>query len=135
MRTCRGPACDTVRCSFRTPREIAPSSTRGAPGHPRPISWADAERDLTAWLGNQMQKAAHEALYGLAAGMVRRPPRPAGPSLYAKWQKLSTSDHVYYMCTKWFSDGDVHKYFSPYATPHDAFISFMNVLDVRSARR
>ena len=46
-----------------------------------------------------------------------------------RWRRLSTSDHVYYMCTKWFADGDVHKYFSPYASPHDAFITFMNVLD------
>jgi len=49
--------------------------------------------------------------------------------LYEHWQRLSTSDHLYYMCTKWFSDGDVHKYFSPYASPHDAFIAFMNVID------
>jgi alpha-amylase len=33
------------------------------------------------------------------------------------------------MCTKWFADGDVHKYFSPYATPYDAFIAFMNVVE------
>jgi alpha-amylase len=92
------------------------------------VSWADAERDLTAWLGNPMQKAAHEALYALLPEVLRL----AGAGRdepYRKWRMLSTSDHVYYMCTKWFSDGDVHKYFSPYATPHDAFISFMNVVD------
>lgn len=119
----------TQKLGFATPaevgRELDPVARLDIP---RPISWADAERDLTAWLGNQMQKAAHEALYQLlpdawrlaSAGIVEP---------YLEWRKLSTSDHVYYMCTKWFSDGDVHKYFSPYATPHDAFISFMNVYD------
>jgi alpha-amylase len=119
----------TGALDFRTPAELAATLDPVARlDIPRPISWADAERDLTAWLGNPMQKAAHEALYGLlpevqklAAAGVEAP--------YQKWRRLSTSDHVYYMCTKWFSDGDVHKYFSPYATPHDAFISFMNVFD------
>ena len=73
-----------------------------------------------------MQAAAHEALYALGARLADRAPDDA---LAAQWRKLTTSDHVYYMCTKFFSDGDVHKYFSPYASPHDAFISFMNVLD------
>ena len=95
---------------------------------PQPVSWADAERDLTAWLGNQMQVAAHEALYALLP-MARAAAAAGRPDLYETWRRLSTSDHVYYMCTKWFSDGDVHKYFSPYDTPHDAFISFMNVID------
>ncbi|MBM3976779.1 MAG: alpha-amylase [Planctomycetes bacterium] len=95
---------------------------------PHPVSWADAERDLTAWLGNHMQRAAMDALYSLAPRV--RKIGPAGhPELLARWRRLSTSDHLYYMCTKWFSDGDVHKYFSPYTTPHDAFITFMNVID------
>jgi hypothetical protein len=38
------------------------------------------------------------------------------------------------MCTKWFSDGDVHKYFNPYESPYDAYINFMNVLDDFSGR-
>ncbi|MFN0242570.1 MAG: alpha-amylase, partial [Planctomycetota bacterium] len=87
-----------------------------------------AERDLTAWLGNPMQRAANEALYSLAPA-VRKVPQATHPELLAHWRNLSTSDHLYYMCTKWFSDGDVHKYFSPYASPHDAFIAFMNVVD------
>jgi alpha-amylase len=123
--------------SFATPREIAADNDAIAKlDIPRPLSWADAERDLTAWLGNAMQKAAHEALYALRDDVVAL--AEAGrPEPLAKWRKLSTSDHVYYMCTKWFSDGDVHKYFSPYATPHDAFISFMNVFDdlAREVRR
>jgi alpha-amylase len=120
---------ETGALEFRTPAEIASELDPVARlDIPRAISWADAERDLTAWLGNQMQKAAHEALYQLLPD-VRRLAEAGNPGPYEKWLKLSTSDHVYYMCTKWFSDGDVHKYFSPYATPHDAFISFMNVFD------
>ena len=95
---------------------------------PQPVSWADAERDLTAWLGNGMQRAAHDALYALAP--AARAAADAGhPELLEAWRRLSTSDHAYYVCTKWFPDGDVHKYFSPYATPYDAYITFMNVLD------
>ena len=112
--------------AFGTPTEVARELDPVARlSIPRPVSWADAERDLTAWLGNPMQAAAHEGLYALAAAV-----RAQGDAqLLQDWRRLSTSDHFYYMCTKWFSDGDVHKYFSPYATPHDAFISFMNVLD------
>jgi alpha-amylase len=114
---------------FATPREVAAAHDAVAKlDIPRPMSWADAERDLTAWLGNQMQKAAHEALYGLLPKVLELAER-GSDGAYRKWRKLSTSDHVYYMSTKWFSDGDVHQYFSPYATPHDAFISFMNVFD------
>jgi alpha-amylase len=119
----------TGKLRFGTPAEVAAEFDPVARlDIPRPISWADAERDLTAWLGNQMQKSAHEALYQLLPDVIRLE-RAGRPQAYRKWRCLSTSDHVYYMCTKWFSDGDVHKYFSPYATPHDAFISFMNVLD------
>jgi alpha-amylase len=115
-----------TRFSFRTPAEVA---ALGLPMHaltlPGPVSWADAERDLSAWLGNDMQKAAHDALYALLPAARAA----ADPTHLETWRRLSTSDHVYYMCTKYFSDGDVHKYFSPYANPHDAFIAFMNVLD------
>jgi alpha-amylase len=51
------------------------------------------------------------------------------PRLLDDWRKLQTSDHFYYMCTKYFADGDVHKYFNPYDSPYDSFINFMNVLD------
>ncbi|MDR2695316.1 MAG: alpha-amylase [Deltaproteobacteria bacterium] len=91
---------------------------------PQFMSWADAERDLTAWNGNDMQCDALEALYHLEA----RVKASANEDLLMVWRRLQTSDHFYYMCTKWFADGDVHKYFNPYASPYDAYINFMNVL-------
>ncbi len=90
----------------------------------RPTSWADVDRDVTAWLGNRMQRAAHDRLYALRDGVRQA----RDPELLGTWRRLSTSDHFYYMCTKWFADGDVHKYFSPFETPYDAFIAYMNVL-------
>lgn len=95
---------------------------------PSTITWADTERDLTAWLGNDLQKSAIEALYEIEKSVKSSD----NPELLKDWRKLQTSDHFYYMCTKWFSDGDVHAYFSPYNSPYDAFINFMNVYhDVR----
>jgi len=117
------------RFRFRTPSEVAEERDPVARlSIPHPVSWADVERDLTAWLGNAMQHAANAAFYALRPSVMRAAEAGAGEVL-DDWRKLSTSDHLYYMCTKWFSDGDVHKYFSPYASPHDAFIAFMNVLD------
>jgi alpha-amylase len=118
--------------AFRTPAEAALAHAPVARlDIPNPVSWADTERDLTAWLGNQMQREAHRALYALlpAARAAAESGTAHGADLLERWRRLSTSDHVYYMCTKWFADGDVHKYFTPYATPHDAFIAYMNVID------
>ncbi len=89
------------------------------------ISWADAERDLSAWLGNPMQDAACEALYGLRASVYST----ADANLIEDFRKLTTSDHVYYMCTKYFQDGDVHKYFSPYESPYEGYIAFINAIN------
>jgi alpha-amylase len=91
---------------------------------PHTMSWADTERDLSAWRSNPMQEAALNAVYALEAEVKKS----GDAALLADWRKLTTSDHFYYMCTKWFSDGDVHKYFNPYDTPYDAFVSFMNVI-------
>jgi len=91
---------------------------------PQFMSWADAERDLTAWNGNDMQCDALEALYRLES----RVKASVSKDLLLVWRKLQTSDHFHYMCTKWFADGDVHKYFNPYGNPYDAYINFMNVL-------
>src|SRR6185436_2529468 len=122
------------RFRFRTPSEVAEERDPVARlSIPHPVSWADVERDLTAWLGNPMQFAAKDAFYAVRPAVVEAA-KDGSPELLAEWQRLSTSDHLYYMCTKWFSDGDVHKYFSPYASPHDAFIAFMNVLDDLSRR-
>ncbi|MBP7834867.1 glycoside hydrolase family 57 protein [Candidatus Saccharibacteria bacterium] len=89
---------------------------------PQTITWADTERDLTAWLGNPMQHDAILSLYGLEDSIIAT----GDYALIEDWRKLQTSDHFYYMCTKWFSDGDVHAYFSPYKTPYEAFTNFMN---------
>jgi alpha-amylase len=95
---------------------------------PRTITWADTERDLTAWLGNAMQQEALKHLYALEASVLHS----GDEQLISDWRKLQTSDHAYYMCTKWFRDGDVHAYFSPYDSPYDAFLYFMNaVRDIR----
>lgn len=89
------------------------------------ISWADIERDLSAWLSNPLQEEAMKKLYALEGEVLET----GDPFLTGDWRRLQTSDHFYYMCTKWFADGDVHKYFNPYETPYDAFISFMNALE------
>lgn len=89
---------------------------------PHTTTWADSERDLSAWLGNPMQQQAIEALYSLQSQIMKSDDL----NLIEDWRKLQTSDHFYYMCTKWFSDGDIHAYFSPYETPYEAFMNFMN---------
>ena len=110
---------------FMTPTEIADTlQPVSAISIPSPISWADEERDITAWLGNEMQVAALDKLYSLA-GKVNR----CEDDLIKKdWEYLQSSDHFYYMATKFFSDGAVHAYFNPYETPYDAFMNYMNVL-------
>jgi len=103
------------------------------------ISWADTERDLSAWKGNAMQDGSFAEVYRLE-GAIKEKVAAAGASRDAKqmheaeclledWRKLTTSDHFYYMCTKYWADGDVHNYFSPYDSPYDSYINYMNVLD------
>lgn len=89
---------------------------------PNTTTWADTERDLSAWLGNPMQQQAITALYDLQKPIMES----ADLQLIDDWRKLTTSDHYYYMCTKWFSDGDIHAYFSPYETPYEAYMNLMN---------
>ncbi len=89
---------------------------------PETITWADTERDLSAWLGNSMQTSAITALYELEQKILNT----NDLALIEDWRRLQTSDHFYYMCTKWFNDGDIHAYFSPYDTPYEAFTNFMN---------
>jgi len=110
---------------FVTPSQAADKlPSRGELDVPFYVSWADVERDLSAWTGNPMQDDALSKLYALEKLVLRT----KDSELIADWRRLQTSDHFYYMCTKWFSDGDVHKYFNPYDSPYEAFISFMNVL-------
>jgi alpha-amylase len=111
---------------FKTPSEvIAAYPVSGDYDVPHMISWADTERDLSAWLGNAMQSNALHELYRLEPEI-----KATGDSqLLHDWRRLQTSDHFYYMCVKYFADGDVHKYFNPYESPYDSYINFMNVLD------
>lgn len=112
--------------SFRTPSEVIETYPPIAPlSFPRTASWADSARDLSAWNGNDMQARALSRIYALGARIKRR----NNPALLALWRKLTTSDHFYYMSTKWFGDGEVHAYFSPYESPYEAFINYMNALD------
>ncbi len=89
---------------------------------PNTITWADTERDLSAWLGNALQVSSISSLYSLEDKIIAT----NDLSLIDDWRRLQTSDHFYYMCTKWFNDGDIHAYFSPYKTPYEAYMNFMN---------
>ena len=110
---------------FMTPTEIADSlHPVSAISIPSPISWADEERDITAWVGNELQVAALNKLYSLT-GKVNK---CEDSQIKKDWEYLQSSDHFYYMATKFFSDGAVHAYFNPYETPYDAFMNYMNVL-------
>jgi alpha-amylase len=91
---------------------------------PHFVSWADTERDLSAWRSNEIQHDALARLYALRDRALAS----GNEEVLRDWRRLSTSDHFYYMCTKWWHDGDVHKYFSPYESPYQAFIAFSNVL-------
>jgi len=110
---------------FATPSELGATMQPVSAIHVQhPISWADEERDLTAWLGNELQDEAFDSLYQLEDKVNSC----SDPEVHRDWNNLQNSDHFYYMCTKWFSDGDVHKYFNPYNSPYEAFINYMNVL-------
>jgi alpha-amylase len=94
--------------------------------YPELTSWADTERDLTAWIGNKLQKFALQKIYEIENEMGRLHP---SSELVGLWRRLQTSDHFYYMSTKFWNDGDVHAYFSPYESPYEAFINYMNILE------
>jgi len=112
--------------SFLTPSQAVEAyEAVGEIDAPEPLSWADVERDLTAWVGNHLQNDAIRALYDLERLVKER----GDEDLLETWRKLQTSDYFYYMCTKWFADGDVHKYFNPYPSPYEAYINYMNIID------
>jgi alpha-amylase len=111
--------------SFKTPTETIESyDVVGEYDVPNVLTWADTDRDLTAWTGNDIQRDALASIYRLEDGVLRTD----DPALIETWRRLTTSDHFYYMCTKWSNDGDVHAYFSPYQSPYEAYIAFMNAL-------
>ena len=111
--------------NFMTPSEvIAAYSPVGEIDVSQVMTWADTDRDLTAWVGNKMQQDAIAAAYALEKEILAT----KDAKLINDWRHLLTSDHFYYMCTKWFSDGDVHAYFSPYESPYEAFIAYMNAM-------
>ena len=109
--------------TFMTVTEAVESfEPKGQIDMPNTVTWADTERDLSAWMGNPMQQEALKAIYELQDSIIAS----GDLALIEDWRKLQTSDHFYYMCTKWFNDGDIHAYFSPYDTPYEAVMNFMN---------
>jgi alpha-amylase len=111
--------------AFMLPHEaskaFAPVATLDVPDY---VSWADEERDLTAWRGNSLQEDALQTIYVMEKAVKAT----HNPKIIHTWRTLLTSDHFYYMCTKFANDGDVHKYFNPYRNPYDAYINFQNIV-------
>jgi alpha-amylase len=109
---------------FKTPSEVVDAyPARDTYDVHNFTSWADTERDLSAWLSNSMQRESMKRIYSLEHDVKAC----QDPDLLNVWERLTTSDHYYYMCTKFWNDGDVHKYFSPFDSPYDAYMFFMNV--------
>ena len=114
----------TAGGQFNTVSQALSNAPVGDVSMPETVTWADSERDLTAWNGNALQQEALRYVYQLAPRVLA-----SGDSqLIRDWRNLQTSDHYYYMCTKWSSDGDVHAYFSPYSSPYEASLYVMNAL-------
>ncbi|MFW5990883.1 MAG: glycoside hydrolase family 57 protein [Candidatus Nanoarchaeia archaeon] len=117
--------------NFVTPSEIAEKfESKGELDLPDHVSWADSEKNLSAWLGNAMQENAMKELYLLEKAVKET----GDKKLLEDWRMLTMSDHFYYMSTKWFSDGHVHSYFNPFDNPYEAFIAYMNILNDIIAR-
>ncbi len=111
--------------TFKTATETVESyDAVGEIDVPEVMTWADTDRDLTAWTGNDIQKDAIATIYSMEKDVLAT----KDGEIIETWRKLQTSDHFYYMCTKWSEDGDVHAYFSPYESPYDAYVAFMNAL-------
>ncbi len=116
---------DDKNYAFITPAKAAKTlQVVSALTVPSATSWVDEERDLTAWLGNEMQNEAVDKLYALAPRMAQC----TDEALLKDWQYLQSSEHFYYMGTKYFANGSSRAYQSPYPTPYEAFINYMNVL-------
>ncbi len=123
----------TAGHEFSTISDAASVNANGQISIPELISWADMERDLSAWNGNKMQKEALSSIYQIEKIIQKlqlaRSQNTQTSEFLATWRRLQTSDHFYYMSTKYWSDGDVHKYFSPYESPYEAFINYMNIVE------
>ncbi len=93
----------------------------------RPVTWADMDRDLSAWLNNDMQNFAFAKIQEIG----KKVKEIGDENLLHIWRLLQTSDHFYYMSTKYNADGDIHRYFREEAffTPYDAFATYMGVLN------
>ncbi len=125
-------ACLERNIGFKTPSETIKSyKTRDEVDIPNLMSLADMERDLSAWCSNDLQESALKRIFDIEHFLKVNLPKmekSTNQSIMDTWRKLQTSDHFYYMCTKYWNDGDVHAYFSPYDSPYDAFITYMNTL-------
>ncbi len=111
--------------SFQTPSEVvAKHEVKDVYDAHAITSWADSEKDLTAWVSNSMEFEAINKIYRIRDAVRQS----ENKGLVHVWRKLQTSDHFYYMSTKDAADGEVHNYFSPFDTPFDAYIYFMNIL-------
>jgi alpha-amylase len=122
---------------FKTPSEtIRDYEPQGEFSSAQYVSWADENRDISAWLDNDLQRSAFEEVINLEKKLHKhkRSRSPEVQKLWDDFRKLQTSDHFYYMSTKYWADGDVHTYFSPYGSPYDAFINYMVVLDLLKRR-
>ena len=125
MRALPEALLNKANVEFVTPSEAIKKHDAVSPINvPFSISWADEERDTSAWLGNELQNEAFSKLYDLSDRVLAL----QDDKITKDYMKLQESDHFYYMCTKFFSDGAVHTYFNPYDTPYEAFINYMNVL-------
>lgn len=126
MRQLPGKALKSKKIEFSWPSDVLQKANYQPESisFPEPVSWADMERDLSAWRENDMQYNALETFYDI----LTRVKATGNAELIEMARKLSTSDHFYYMSTKYFQDGDVHKYFSPYGSPETGYRNFMNAI-------
>ena len=125
MRALPQTALASGKLEFATVTETAKKyQPVSVPHCPHGMSRADEERDITAWLGNELQNEAFTKLYAMKEKLAKL----KDSDYDYVWNFLQTSDHFYYMATKWLSDGDVHSYFNPYDSSYDAFINYMNIL-------
>ena len=114
--------------TFLTVADRAKEEPVGDLSYPQTVTWADTERDLSAWMGNKLQDEAISSLYNMRDKIISASKIRKDEKLLEDFRRLTTSDHAYYMCTKYWNDGDVHAYFSAYDSPYDAFMYFLNVL-------